>query len=215
MPELKAQALRELRREFSKRLKNEDPDLVYKLALALLRLPAFEFRFLAYELVQHHGGALSGLKASTLEELGNGIDSWVAVDCFSSYLAGPAWREGQVSDSVIKRWAGSKDRWWRRAALVATVPLNNKTRGGSGDAGRTLDICRLLVNDRDDMVEKAMSWALRELAKRDPTAVKRFMQKQGSKLAPRVRREVANKLATGLKNPGETAQMMEESSRKF
>src|SRR5687768_4061640 len=131
LPELKVQALRDLRREFSKRIRNEDPDLVYKLALALLRLPAFEFRFLAYELVQHHGATLSGLNATTLEELGKGIDSWVAVDCFSSYLAGPAWREGQVSDQVIRRWAGSKDRWWRRAALVATVPLNNKTRGCS------------------------------------------------------------------------------------
>src|SRR5687768_1955571 len=131
LPELRAQALRDLRRQFSKRLKNEDPDLVYTLALALLQLPAFEFRFLAYELVQHHGATLSGLNAKALEELGNGIDSWVAVDCFSSYLAGPAWREGQVSDQVIRRWAGSKDRWWRRAALVATVPLNNKTRGCS------------------------------------------------------------------------------------
>lgn len=201
LPELKAQAIRAVRREFSKRLQNASPDLVYKLALSLLKLPAFEFRFLAYELVQHHRGALSSLKAGTLEELGRGINSWVAVDCFSSYLAGPVWREGQVADKVIHRWASSKDRWWRRAALVATVPLNNKTRGGSGDAARTLGVCRLLVNDRDDMVEKAMSWALRELAKRDPAAVKQFLREPEQKLAPRVRREVGNKLATGLKNP--------------
>jgi 3-methyladenine DNA glycosylase AlkD len=30
----------------------------------------------------------------------------------------------------------------------------------------------LLVDDRDDMVVKAMSWALRELAKHDPKAVR-------------------------------------------
>ena len=51
------------------------------------------------------------------------------------------------------------------------------------------------------MVVKAMSWALRELAKRDPAAVKRFMKEEGDDLAARVKREVGNKLATGLKNP--------------
>jgi 3-methyladenine DNA glycosylase AlkD len=201
LPELKVDTLRALRREFSKRLQNASADLVSKLARSLLKLPAFEFRFLAYELVQHHSGALSSLKVKTLEELGDGIDSWVSVDCFACYLAGPAWREGQIADHVIHRWAASKDRWWRRAALVATVPLNNKARGGSGDVKRTLAVCRLLVNDRDDMVEKALSWALRELAKRDPAAVSQFLQELEQQLAPRVRREVGNKLATGLKNP--------------
>jgi len=201
LPELKTQAIRAVRREFTKRLQKASPDLVLELALRLLKLNIFELRFVAYELVQNHRGALSGLNAKTLEELGKGIDSWVAVDCFSSYLAGPAWREGQIADEVIHRWAKSKDRWWRRAALVATVPLNIKARGGSGDARRTLEVCRSLINDRDDMVEKAMSWALRELAKRDPPSVRQFIKEHEEKLAPRVRREVGNKLATGLKNP--------------
>ena len=61
----------------------------------------------------------------------------------------------------IERWTESPDRWWRRAALVATVPLNVAAQGGTGDATRTLRVCELLVDDRDDMVVKAMSWALR------------------------------------------------------
>jgi 3-methyladenine DNA glycosylase AlkD len=56
-----------------------------------------------------------------------------------------------------------------------------------------------LLEDRDDMVVKAMSWALRELAKRDPGAVRAFLSKHGARLAARVRREVGNKLTTGLK----------------
>lgn len=45
-----------------------------------------------------------------------------------------------------------------------------------------------------------MSWALRELSKCDPAAVRSY-EEQEEKLAPRVCREVGNKLATGLKNP--------------
>lgn len=158
-------------------------------------------RFVAYELVHHHKSALASLNTTLLEELGEGLDSWEAVDTFACYLSGPAWREGQVSDTTIKRWARSKDRWWRRAALVSTVPLNLKARGGTGDASRTVDICAMLVRDRDDMVVKALSWALRAMATRGPESTRNFLAQHERVLAPRVLREVNNKLVSGLKNP--------------
>jgi 3-methyladenine DNA glycosylase AlkD len=201
LPQLKTQDVRAVRREFSKRLASTDPDLVLKLALNLRKFSGFEFHFIAYELVQHHHETASSLDAAALEKLGNGMNGWAAVDCFACYLAGPAWRKRQISDSVVRRWSRSSDCWWRRAALVATVPLNNKTRGGAGDSTRTLDICHLLVNDREPMVIKALSWALRELAKRDAPSVREFLRKERDKLAAQVVREVENKLATGLKNP--------------
>jgi 3-methyladenine DNA glycosylase AlkD len=52
------------------------------------------------------------------------------------------------------------------------------------------------------MVAKAMSWALRELVIHDPEAVREFLKDHGDVLAARVKREVTNKLNTGLKNPG-------------
>jgi 3-methyladenine DNA glycosylase AlkD len=59
----------------------------------------------------------------------------------------------------------------------------------------------LLASDRDDMVVKGMSWALRELIPVDRRAVERFLRKHDDTLAARVKREVRNKLTTGLKNP--------------
>jgi 3-methyladenine DNA glycosylase AlkD len=100
----------------------------------------------------------------------------------------------------VQRWAASPDRWWRRAALVSTVPLNLRSRGGVGDAGRTLEVCRRLAGDGDDLVVKALSWALRELVVWDPEAVRRFLDAH-EVLAARVRREVRSKLETGRKHP--------------
>ena len=68
-------------------------------------------------------------------------------------------------------------------------------------ADRTLAICRALAADRDDMVEKALSWALRVLSRRDRPAVEKFMAEMGDRLPARARREVRNKLVTGLKTP--------------
>jgi hypothetical protein len=51
------------------------------------------------------------------------------------------------------------------------------------------------------MVIKALSWALRELVPWDPDATRRFLADYEDTLAARVKREVRNKLNTGLKNP--------------
>jgi 3-methyladenine DNA glycosylase AlkD len=193
--------LRALRRETSKQLTIAEPWTVLDIADHLLEAGDIGQRFLAYELICQHGPTLASLGEEELLRLGRGLDSWGAVDCYACYLSGRAWRERQVPDALIRRWARSSDRWWRRAALVSTVPLNNRTQGGRGDVERTLAICKLLTADRDDVVVKAMSWALRELAKRDAAAVRDFLASHQEKLAPRVQREVGNKLSTGLKNP--------------
>jgi len=194
-------ALREVRREFTRRLKDAAPHVVIELAELLIDVPRSDYRFIAYELIYHHPAALSHLNAWQLEQLGRGISSWGAVDCFAVFLAGPVWRGRRVPNTLIHSWARSADRWWRRAALVSTVPLNNKSQGGEGDTYRTLQICRLLERDRDPMVTKAMSWALRELSKRDPRAVREYLAARKDVLAAIVVREVTNKLRTGVKNP--------------
>lgn len=184
-------------RRYARRLKEADPEFVLDVARALLK----DHCWLAYELIAGHKAAFRSIGEAEVEEFGQGIHSWDTVDSFARTLAGPAWLKGQVSDELIGRWTQSEDRWWRRAALVSTVALNVRSRGGKGDVGRTLAVCRLLVNDHDDMVVKAMSWALRELVVHDADAVRGFLNEYEDVLAGRVKREVRCKLTTGLKNP--------------
>jgi len=192
-------ALRALRREYSKRIKALSARDVVNVAAALIAHRRVH-RFIGDELIASRPDALRTLGRIQLEHLGSGISSWDEVDCFACYLSGPAWREGQIEDKTIMEWARSKNRWWRRAALVSTVPLNVKARGGQGDAPRTLGICTLLIDDRDEMVVKAMSWALRALVERDAKAVRQFVEENEGRLPAMVRREVRHKLATGRKN---------------
>jgi 3-methyladenine DNA glycosylase AlkD len=190
---------RAVRRNYSKRLKQADPD--YVLAVARELLETHGRRWVSYELIRYHRGAFESVGEAELEAFGQGITSWGSVDAFARTLAGPAWLKGQVTDALIHRWAGSENVWWRRAALVSTVALNVRSHGGYGDVSRTLAVCRLLAADHEDMVVKAMSWALRELVVHDPEAVRAFIKENEDVLAARVKREVRNKLATGLKNP--------------
>lgn len=199
LPERNTPSVRAVRRRYTRQLAPSSPEFMWELARAFLRYKGM--RWVAYELLRYHRGAFGRLGAVELEELGQGIDSWSTVDSFARTLSGPAWLRGQIEDEVIHRWAQSEDRWWRRVALVSTVALNVRSRGGQGDVSRTLAVCTPLASDHDDMVVKALSWALRELVVHDPEAVEAFLVAHDDELAARVKREVRNKLETGLKNP--------------
>ncbi len=135
-----------------------------------------------------------------IEALGAGNSSWDEVDGYGINILGAAWLLGRVADADIDRFANDSDLWRRRAALVATVVLNLKSRGGRGDTRRTLRVARVLVDDREDMVVKAMSWSLRSLVAWDRAAVEDFLRRYDARLAARVKRETRTKLVTGTKN---------------
>ncbi len=192
-------SVRAVRRRYSKRLAAESPERILAVVRSLLAGGGWAERLVAFELLVGHPASMRRLSGKAVEELADGLSDWGSIDLFGVTVAGTAWREGRVSDRQVMSWARAKDRWRRRLALVATVPLNSKARGGDGDADRTLAVCDALADDRDHLVVKALSWALRELAKRDPKRVASFVRGESGRLASRVRREVRAKLETGRK----------------
>jgi 3-methyladenine DNA glycosylase AlkD len=189
-----------LQREFFSSMADRPPREILDLAVHVWKRGDHVSLWAASSLIHNHSGVFDLVSWRFLEMLGESVTSWGAVDAFCS-LSGPAWRLGRISDKRILKWARSPNRWWRRMALVSTVFLNRKTCGGYGDTDRTLAVCRVVADDRDDMVVKALSWALRELIPHDRDAVWRFLRDHEDALAARVKREVTNKLTTGLKNP--------------
>jgi 3-methyladenine DNA glycosylase AlkD len=194
-------SVRSLRRRYSRVLADESPKVVLQFVRSLLDRAGWAERVVALEVLAAHERAFGLLNDRLVEEMAHGLADWGSVDLFGVTVLGQAWRKGLVTDSKIIAWGRSQDRWRRRLALVATVPLNARARGGTGDARKTLRVCRVLLGDSDAMVVKAMSWSLRELAKRDPTVVAAFLLKEEDRLSSRVKREVLNKLRTGVKSP--------------
>ena len=194
-------SVRAVRKRWSQSLKGSSAEDVLAIAKVVEAHAAQTGKWVAYELIRFHPAAFAAIRERDIADYAGRLASWYAVDAFGTILAGPLWAKGGLSDGFVEAWTRSDDRWLRRSALVATVGLNARKAGGAGDAARTLAICRRLAADRDDMVEKAMSWALRFLSQRDRPSVEGFMVEMDGKLAPRVVREVRNKLRTGLKTP--------------
>ena len=197
---LKVPDQRKIINEWRKKLSHFSEEEWIDLALKLVGLDILECQQVAFEFIWKNKKALQAISPEQIFALGRTLDNWVSVDMYCLSITGYCWRTGKLVDETIVQWAKNENRWIRRTALVSTVPLNLRSRGGTGDVERTLLICRLLVSDFDDMIVKAMSWALRELSKSDKQAVVRFMEENNSQLHPRVTREVQTKLTTGKKN---------------
>ena len=199
LPQLSTDTIRGVRRQYSAALVNASPSTVVDVADRLMAGGSAAERLVRTELLIARRDVIRRVKSVDVEKWAADLDDWGSIDMYGVTVAGIAWRDGCVHDRQVMRWAASPNRWRRRLALVATVPLNSRARGGEGDTARTLRVCAALVDDRDDMVVKALSWALRELSKRDPESVAGFLRVHESRLASRVRCEVRTKLDTGRK----------------
>lgn len=104
--------VRAIRRALSRQLRTAEPRLVLELADRLVVRDGPFDRFLAYEILSSHRNTHAQLRAADLRRLGRGIDSWGDVDTFACYVSGPSWREGQIADAEVTRWARSPDRRW-------------------------------------------------------------------------------------------------------
>jgi 3-methyladenine DNA glycosylase AlkD len=192
---IRAPILRQLVNQERPALLMTEGEDVVGLGKALVNSQIFEARQFAYLMINANAHAMQALSENDLIQLGQGMDNWASVDTYSTLLSGICWRDGKIPDATIQNWTGSDNPWWRRAALVSTIPLNLKSRGGKGDLDRTLDISNRLKGDPDRMVRKALSWALRELSKRYPKEVYDFLEVNRQTIPIFIRHEVMLKLS--------------------
>ncbi len=87
------------------------------------------------------------------------VNNWDLVDSSAPTLLGEYLLDRPRD--VLFELAASDVLWERRVAMVATAGLIN-----AGDASTTLEIADVLVDDRADLIQKAVGWMLREVGKR-------------------------------------------------
>ena len=99
------------------------------------------------------------------------IDNWAACDTLCNHAVGDLVAQFPETVEVLKEWAGSGNRWMRRAAAVSlVVPAK---RGEFLDDA--LAIADLLLLDDDDMVRKGYGWLLKEASRKHRDEVLAFV----------------------------------------
>lgn len=74
--------------------------------------------------------------------------------------------------SILYEFAVSGNLWERRISIMATAGFIDKNQFKD-----TLKIAEILLNDKQDLIHKAVGWMLREVGKRDLKTEEKFLQR--------------------------------------
>ncbi len=188
-------ALRRAAREWDQQHADLDVDDLLRLATALWGTPLFELRAFAVEVLVRRRAALFARPRSRrplldfLEILLRRSRTWAFVDWIATQLVAPLMEADRRLLSRLDAWMQDSDFWIRRAALLALLPA---LRRGDGDWARFTRYADSQLGDREFFIRKAIGWVLREVGKRRPRLVVRF-------LAPRLDRVAGLTLREAVK----------------
>jgi len=98
------------------------------------------------------------------------VNNWDLVDSSAHLIVGPYLED--KNRAILNKLAISDSLWERRIAIMSTFHFIKKNQ--YEDAIR---ISEELLNDREDLIHKAVGWMLREVGKRDPAVEVAFLKK--------------------------------------
>lgn len=164
----------------------------------LLRSSLHEHRFTALEILvfQYERGE-ARLKQQIFDfylQHSRSVNNWDLVDTSAPYIVG----EHLVTRSrkVLYRLAKSKNLWERRIAVVATLAFIRRN-----DLRDIFAISALLLNDRHDLIHKAVGWMLREAGKRQEAELVAFLERNYARLPRTTLRYASERLSKALRQP--------------
>lgn len=97
------------------------------------------------------------------------VNNWDLVDASAPHIVGAFLEE--KSRKRLYQLATSKVLWDRRISIMATFRYIRKH-----SFSETLKIAEMLVHDREDLIQKAVGWMLREIGKRNFEKEESFLE---------------------------------------
>jgi 3-methyladenine DNA glycosylase AlkD len=104
--------------------------------------------------------------------------NWATTDAICGSLIGPLVVRYPELGARLRAWAMDGNMWVRRASIVGLIPLAR--RGKSLDL--VYEVARRLHGGREDLIQKAVGWALREAGKTDMPRLERYLRANGASI---------------------------------
>lgn len=105
------------------------------------------------------------------------INNWDLVDTSAHAIYGPYLYlyKKDSARAVLAMHTQSENIWERRIAMVATWYIIRN--GTNADLDSAIYIAEKLINDKQDLIHKAVGWMLREVGKKDERVLSTFLDK--------------------------------------
>ena len=96
------------------------------------------------------------------------VNNWDLVDLSSHHIIGEYLLD--KPKEILFKLARSKNLWEKRISLISTFAFIRE-----GELDTSLELAEILVNDKHDLIQKALGWMLREIGKKDLKAEEIFL----------------------------------------
>jgi 3-methyladenine DNA glycosylase AlkD len=101
--------------------------------------------------------------------------NWATTDTICGELIGPLLVKHPELAPQLRAWAKDRNLWVRRASIVGLIPLIRKSLGFD----LVYEIAQTLHGDDEDLIQKAVGWALREAGKVDTQQLEEYLLANG------------------------------------
>ena len=105
------------------------------------------------------------------------VNNWDLVDVTTPKVVGAYLLDKINEREILYKYARSKKLWEKRIAILATFTFLR-----DGQFKDALQISKILLNDKHDLIHKAVGWMLREIGKKDLVVEERFLKKYYKKM---------------------------------
>jgi len=104
--------------------------------------------------------------------------NWATTDAICGFLIGPLVVDRPTLARQMRVWSRDRNMWVRRASAVGLIPPVR--RGAALELAYEI-ACRLHP-DREDLIQKAVGWMLREAGKADMRRLERYLLENGPRI---------------------------------
>lgn len=155
----------------------------------LWALPQREFQYAAIGLVGRLEKQLTAKSVKTLEYMLTHKSWWDTVDSIAGGTVGAYFKRfPDVRETYLAKWRASENFWLRRTTILFQLNYKKET-----DFDLLCEIIRENLGSQEFFINKAIGWSLRQYARIDPKAVKKFVNVT-KELNPLSRREALKHL---------------------
>ena len=154
----------------------------------LWELPQREFQYLAVGFTERLRNELPAKFVRSIEYMIVNKSWWDTVDSLAGDVVGIHFRRfPDVREKYLSKWRASDNFWLRRTSILFQLGYKKET-----DFDLLCEIIRENLNSNEFFINKAIGWSLRQYARVNPKAVKKFVR--ATPLHPLSRREAMKHL---------------------
>jgi 3-methyladenine DNA glycosylase AlkD len=121
------------------------------------------------------------------------VNNWDLVDSSAPYILG-AYLFNKGNKDIIYEFANSKELWKERIAVISTSYFIKQDQFED-----TLKISEILLNNKHDLIHKAVGWMLREVGNRNLEVEIEFLKKHYKDMPRTMLRYAIEKFEAGLR----------------